>query len=58
MTKSSHDHLSEIVRRMESPKTWAEGLRSDRDHLAKILRAAKIRVKENKAKNGGIYIPA
>jgi len=58
MTKKSFEHLGEAIHRMDDPIFHAACIKRDRDHLAQILRAAKIRVKENKEKNGGIYISA
>lgn len=58
MNEKSARHLEEVLKRIEDPVYCAEGLKRDRKHIADILRAARIRVKANKARNGGIYIPA
>lgn len=57
MTKSSHDHLREAIRRMEDPAFHASCIARDRSRLARILNEARNRVKANKAKNAGVYIP-
>jgi len=55
MNKKSQDNLREVIARMNDPKRAANGLKADRDRLAKMFREARIRVKANKAANGGVY---
>ena len=57
MNKKSHDNLAEVIARMNDPKRAADGLKSDRNRIAKMLREARIRVKANKAIYDGIYTP-
>lgn len=56
MTKSSYQNLGECLARLADPKRAEAGLKADRAVLAARLRAARIRVKENKARNGGVYV--
>jgi hypothetical protein len=56
MNKKSHDNLAEVIARMDDPKRAADGLKSDRNRIAKMLREARIRVKANKAANDGAYV--
>ena len=55
MNKKSQDNLREVIARMNDPKRAANGLKADRDRLAKMFREARIRVKAKKAANGGVY---
>jgi len=56
MNKKSHDNLAEVIARMNDPKRAADGLKSDRNRIAQVLREARIRVKANKAANDGVYV--
>ncbi|MCX7429214.1 MAG: hypothetical protein NTW96_26755 [Planctomycetia bacterium] len=57
MNEASRKNLGEVLRRMGDPRRAADGLRTDRDRIARVVRAARIRVKLNKEKNGGFYEP-
>ena len=57
MTKKSHDNLREVIARIADPKRATDGLKADRARIAKVLREARVRVKANKAKNNGAYVP-
>jgi len=56
VNRKSWDNLSEVLARMSEPKRAADGLKADRDRIAKMLREARIRVKANKAAHGGVYV--
>jgi hypothetical protein len=57
MNEKSRQNLGEVLRRMGDPRRAADGLRTDRDRLARIVRSARIRVRASKEKNGGYYEP-
>jgi hypothetical protein len=57
MNEKSRGNLGEVLARMGDPRRAADGLRTDRDRIARIIRAARIRVKANKARNDGFYEP-
>ena len=57
MNEKSLDNLGEVLARMESTRRAADGLKADRTRIAKMMRAARIRVKANK-KLYGAYIAA
>jgi hypothetical protein len=51
-----HKNLGEALARLANPNRAKQGLREDRDRIARILREARERVKANKAANGGLYL--
>jgi len=55
MNEKSLSNLGEVLARMESIRRAADGLKADRNRLAKMLRASRIRVKANK-KLYGAYL--
>ena len=56
MTKHSENNLRTVLAYMEmSEAEQAMFARAERNRIAKILREARVRVKANKAKNGGVY---
>jgi hypothetical protein len=57
MNAYSKKNLGEVLARLASAKRAADGLKADRDRIAKMLREARIRVKANKAANGDVYDP-
>jgi len=50
MTASSQRNLGEVLRRLGDPKVAADGLRTDRDRIARIIRVARARVKAKREK--------
>jgi len=57
MNEKSRQNLGEVLRRMGDPRRAADGLRTDRDRIARVIRGARIRDRANKEKNGGYYEP-
>ena len=57
MNEKSKKNLREVLARLASAKRATDGLKADRDRIAKMLREARIRVKANKAIYDGIYTP-
>lgn len=57
MTSHDKKNLGEVLARMADPKRATDGLKADRARIAKMLREARVRVKANKAKNNGVYVP-
>jgi len=57
MNEKSRQNLGEVLRRMGDPRRASDGLRTDRDRISRVVRAARIRVRANKEKNGGFYEP-
>lgn len=58
MTHTSQNNLGTTLCYMEmSEAEQAIFARAQRNRIAKVLRAARIRVKANKAKNNGAYVP-
>ena len=51
-----NENLGEILRRIEDPDYAAAQIIKDRNRIAVAIREARRRVKQNKARNGGIYI--
>ena len=45
MNQKSMDNLGEVLARMADPRRAADGLKADRSRIAKMLRAARLRVK-------------
>ena len=57
MDKHQHDNLRRCLAYMAgTDEERRQHVQAERDRIAKMLRAAKIRVKANKAANGGIYV--
>ena len=57
MTHTSQNNLRTVLCYMEMSEAEQELFaRAERKRIADILRAARIRVKANKAANGGIYV--
>lgn len=57
LAEKTKDSLPDAFRRMENPEYSAQKSQAYRDRLAVRLREAKKRVKENKARNNGVYYP-
>ena len=55
MNEKSLNNLGEVLARMADQRRAADGLKADRNRLAKMMRAARIRVKANK-KLYGAYL--
>jgi len=51
MDEKSRGNLGEVLARLGDPRRAADGLRTDRDRLARLIRAARVRVKANEAKD-------
>jgi hypothetical protein len=45
MNQKSMDNLGEVLARMADQRRAADGLKADRSRIAKMLRAARLRVK-------------
>jgi hypothetical protein len=56
MTNKSRENLGRIIKAVNDPAYRAKLLKDDRKHIADMIRAARIRVKANKAANDGIYV--
>ena len=56
MDEKSRRNLGEVLARLGSPKVAADGLRTDRDRIAGLLRAARVRIKEREAKEYREYL--
>jgi len=56
MNDKSQENLGRIVKAVNDPVYHAQLLKDDRKHIADMFRAARIRVKANKAANGGVYV--
>ena len=50
MNEASQRNLGEVLRRLGDPKVAADGLRTDRDRIARIIRVARARVKAKREK--------
>jgi hypothetical protein len=57
LAKKAEKNLPDAFRRMEDPEYSKKKSSEYRDRLAVRLREAKNRVKENKTRNNGVYIP-
>ena len=47
MDEKSRGNLGEVLARLGSPKVAADGLRTDRDRIAGIIRAARAKVEHD-----------
>ena len=56
MDEKSRGNLGEVLARLGDPRRAADGLRTDRDRLARLIRAARVRVKANEAKDYSAYL--
>ena len=50
MNEKSRQNLGEVLARMGDPRRAADGLRTDRDRIARIIREARVRVKAKREK--------
>jgi hypothetical protein len=55
MNEKSRQNLGEVLARMGDPRRAADGLRTDRDRLCRIIRAARVSIRAKREKEYSDY---